>query len=241
MPYIWPAFSSKRRIRSIWRSAAISWSLENSGTWLSCMPQSISGRSSWRPSWGPSSAGLVLATAIRVLWAHRGGPPSLSRNRRIAEAPGLLRNGMGKAAQRIAGKIILGIARGSSRLRWVGRRRPPRTVHQGEIARRNVIEQGAGLFVEHVGIELAGAQQRHPALPLRPVELELVELGRQSRDLAVDVLFGLDPAIAAIGVDAEIADQERGQNVEAERGEERTQTLTGDHSTKMAAADLKLH
>src|SRR4029077_16086927 len=184
----------------------------------------------------PSSAGLVLATAILVLWAPRGLHP-IAEIARLRKRPGC-RTGSALPAKALPGKIILGIAASSSRPGGVGRLMSPGE-HQSEVVWRHVIEQRAGLLVEHVGIELAGPQQRHAALPLGALALEVVEIGGQRDDLLVEVFLGLEPVIAAIGVDAEIADQERGHDIEAERGQDGTQAFTRDHPHTMSARGLK--
>ena len=63
--------------------------------------------------------------------------------------------------------------------------------------------------------------------------LEAVELLAQLGELLVEVLLGPQPMIAGVGVDAEIADDQRAADIEAERGEERSQLSPGDHAGKM--------
>ncbi len=65
---------------------------------------------------------------------------------------------------------------------------------------------------------------------MRPRLLQVGELGGQFRDLRVQALFGLEPMIARVSVHREIADEQNRAQVEAERGENRAQSLAGDHA-----------
>jgi hypothetical protein len=112
---------------------------------------------------------------------------------------------------------------------------------QRQVVGADIVEQRAGAFVEHVGIDIFGLEQVDAALPLRALDLQMVQLRRQRRHLAVDILLGLEPVIAAIGVDAEIADQERRRDLEAERIENGTQTPAGNHAASLRRHALRAH
>jgi hypothetical protein len=99
-----------------------------------------------------------------------------------------------------------------------------------------IIEQSPGAFIEHVGIELVRFQQRDPPLPLSALELEAIEFARKRHHLLVNVLLGLEAAVAAVGIDAEIADQKPRHDVKAERGKDRAETLAGYHPANMRNA-----
>src|SRR4029078_10483125 len=105
-------------------------------------------------------------------------------------------------------------------MRWLGE-------HHGQVMGMDVVEQRAGALVEHVGINPARFEQRDAALPLGALDLELREFGGEFRHLLVDVLLGLEPTIAAEGVDAEIADEQGRYHIEAERGENRAWDFSG--------------
>src|ERR1700755_3568764 len=77
-----------------------------------------------------------------------------------------------------------------------------------QLAGVGIIEQSTGLLVEHVGIDILRLQKRDSALPLGVLMLEAMKIGRKRRCLPVDVFLGFEPAVAAIGVGAEIADQQ---------------------------------
>ena len=84
-------------------------------------------------------------------------------------------------------------------------------------------------------------KQRDAARPLRVFELEPRQIGIERRHLPVDIFLGLEPAVAAIGVDAEIADQKRRQHVKRERVEDRAEPFAGDHAATMRGGRLKRH
>ena len=90
-----------------------------------------------------------------------------------------------------------------------------------DIARIGIVEKLPGAFVEHVGVEAVGLQESDAALPARAFGLGGVEFALEVGDPLVEVLLGQDAAIAGVGVDAEIADEQRGQGIEAEGSQER--------------------
>src|SRR5215471_12271827 len=107
--------------------------------------------------------------------------------------------------------------------------------HHHDVARIRVIEEGARPLINHVGIKTVGFEQRHAPLPLIVFGFGLVKLSRQFRDLAIEVFLRLEAAIAGIGVDAEIADQQRRHYVETERRQKRSELWACDHDAMMDA------
>ena len=65
---------------------------------------------------------------------------------------------------------------------------------------------------------------------VRVLGLERGKLAGQLGDLLVEVLLRLEPVVAGIGVDAEIADHQRRDRVERERGENGAEPLARDHA-----------
>ena len=61
----------------------------------------------------------------------------------------------------------------------------------------------------------------------------LAALDRELSDLGVKVGARAQPVLAGIGVDVEIADEQRRADVEAERGQERAKPLARDHGARM--------
>ena len=78
---------------------------------------------------------------------------------------------------------------------WRSRMMGLRIVHQRQIVGVDIIEQRAGAFVEHVGIDIVGLKQRNAPVPLRMFDLETVEFGGERRRLPVDDFLGLEPAL----------------------------------------------
>ncbi len=112
-----------------------------------------------------------------------------------------------------------------------------RVKHQRQIVRVGVVEKRPGAFIQHIGIEIIGLQQRNTPFPLRLFGLEAIELSGERRHLPFDVLFGFKAAIAIIRIHAEITDQQCGQCVECERVENSTQALTCDHAAPCELVD----
>src|SRR5262249_52640762 len=78
---------------------------------------------------------------------------------------------------------------------------------EGEVAGIRIVQERAGALVEDVGVEAFGPEQRYAPLPIGALGLQRRKLGREPGDLLVEVVLGLEPVIAGIGVDAKIADQ----------------------------------
>ncbi len=55
------------------------------------------------------------------------------------------------------------------------------------------------------------------------------------RNLLVEILLRAQPAIAGIGIDAEIADHQRGDGVKRERVEDGAEPLPGHHGATLPA------
>src|ERR1700733_5227874 len=140
MPYNWPAFSSKRRINSICRSAWSSCSLLNS----EIAAVEAGATAGWRSL---CSTILVCATAIQRPLRYRGST-SHSRNRLMAEVGG---RRMVPAAKRLVEKVIskarARFSRPSAaRMRGVDQR-------QCQVVGVGVIEQLASALIEHIGVD----------------------------------------------------------------------------------------
>src|SRR5207248_870327 len=86
--------------------------------------------------------------------------------------------------------------------------------HQHEVVRMRIIEHGSCTLVEQVGIDPVRSQQRHAMLPGRPLELEASEFLRKLVHLLGEILLGLETMGPGIGIDAEIADEQRGCDIE---------------------------
>ena len=108
-----------------------------------------------------------------------------------------------------------------------------------DIARIGIVEKLPGAFVEHVGVEAVGLQESDAALPSRAFGLGGVEFALEVGDPLVEVLLGQDAAIAGVGVGAKIADEQRGQGIEAECSQERANPWANDHGAISAASTVK--
>src|SRR4051794_28307162 len=69
--------------------------------------------------------------------------------------------------------------------------------------------------------------------------LRCVEFALEVGDPLVEVLLGQDAAIPGVGVDAEIADEQRGQGIEAECSQERANPRANDHGAISAAGTVE--
>jgi hypothetical protein len=102
-------------------------------------------------------------------------------------------------------------------------------VQQRHFMRIEVIEQGARTLIEHIGIEPVGAQESDASLPLPALGLQTRNLGGELRRLLIEILLGLQPAIAGIGIDAEIGDRARNEGVKAQSRKHGTKASARDH------------
>src|ERR1700683_1720136 len=216
MPYICPAFSSNRRIRSIWRSDRSSSSLVNSKTGL-CARSAMG----WR-SCTSSSAGFVLATAIVFLETSRAAHPitEIAPWRKSART-GLLTE---PPAKSLSQNLISGRSLASSRPRCRGLRRGAVDLEDQLVGGR-ILEKFTGPLVQHVGINRGGFKQFDTAFPCLAFGLQAVEFRGERRDLLVNVLLGSNPMVAVVGIHPEIADQQRCRDIETKRGKDRTKTF----------------
>ena len=80
---------------------------------------------------------------------------------------------------------------------------------EGQFTGIGIVEQHPGSLVEHVRIDAVSPQERNAALPGAPFGFEAGEFAAQLRNLLVEILLRPQPAIAGIGIDAEIADYQR--------------------------------
>jgi len=92
--------------------------------------------------------------------------------------------------------------------------------HKREVAGIGVVEQQACPLVEQVGVDIVRLQQRDSSLPNRTRGFDAVELEGQLRDILVEIPLGDQAMLARIGIDPEIADEQRRDRVERERVEE---------------------
>src|SRR5438445_13627337 len=99
----------------------------------------------------------------------------------------------------------------------------------------HIAEHCPRTLVEQVRIEAIRPQQGDAMLPLRALGLDAGKLGRELADLLDDILLRPQAVSSDIGIDAEIADQQRRADVETERTENVTQPRAGDHGRSMRA------
>src|SRR6478752_3638641 len=162
-------------------------------------------------------SGLVLATAI--LSSPGASCEPISRYWACAEA---------RARERATGpKVLPGFT--ILPRRYAQRGEAPRLFLQREreIARMQVVEHGASALIEHVGIEIVGTQERDLALQVEPLGARTLDLAREARLLLREVLLRLQPMRARVGRKAEVADDERRDGIEAERGQDGAQARAG--------------
>ena len=102
----------------------------------------------------------------------------------------------------------------------------------------HIVEHGAGALVEHVRIEAARAQQRDAPFPLGPLGLQPRNLFRQLLHLQREVLLRAQTVVAAVGVHAEVADQQPRRHIECERGQDGLESRAGDHARQHRSGAL---
>src|SRR3954469_9070087 len=74
-----------------------------------------------------------------------------------------------------------------------------------QVARIGIIELVARALVEHVRVDPIGSQQRETLLALPALPLQPHQFGCQRDDLVIELLPRVQPVLAGIGIDAEIA------------------------------------
>ena len=84
-----------------------------------------------------------------------------------------------------------------------------------------------------------GPQERDAPFPSPPFGSETGKFTAQLRNLLVEILLRPQPAIAGIGIDAEIADHQRRDGIERERIEERAEPFAGNHAATMTPPALR--
>ena len=90
---------------------------------------------------------------------------------------------------------------------------------EGQVARVGIADQGAGTFIQHVGIDAVSAQKCNPTLPMRSFGPEPGKLAFHGGKLLLEVLLSPQPMVAGEGIGGEIADEQRGKNIETEDGQ----------------------
>ena len=95
------------------------------------------------------------------------------------------------------------------------RRRLPCADDDDKIATVDIVQQRTRPFVKEIGIKPLRPEEFDPALPPFPLGLSRGKLGSEFGDPLIEVLAGLEPAVARVGVNAEIADHDRGYEVQA--------------------------
>src|SRR5258708_4010846 len=107
--------------------------------------------------------------------------------------------------------------------------------HDGDLMRVQIVEKLSRALVKHVRIDAVSLEERHSPLPPRPLRLDALDLARQVGDLLVKLLARIDAIFPGKGVDAEITDEQRRHDVEAERRQKRTNPRTNNHRPFCAA------
>src|SRR5215472_12186152 len=102
-------------------------------------------------------------------------------------------------------------------------------IHPDQIVRVGIVKLKPRTLVQHVGIDPVRTQQRHPLLALGALFLQARKLRGERDDLLVEFLPRVEPVLAGIGVDAEIADHRRRHRIEGKAGQDRFESGTGDH------------
>src|SRR5260370_1284172 len=96
----------------------------------------------------------------------------------------------------------------------------------------------ARALVEHIRVDPVGAQQRDALLALGTLPLQPRQFRCQRDDLLVELLPRIQPILAGIGIDAEIADHRRRHRVEGKPGEQGFESRARDHDRQHAMARL---
>ena len=111
-------------------------------------------------------------------------------------------------------------------------------IDPNQIVRIGVVELIACALVEHVRVDPVGSQQRDTLLALGALPLQPRQFRRQRDDFLIELLPRIQPILAGIGVDAEIADDRRRHRIEGEPGQQGFESVAGDHGPEDATARL---
>src|SRR5579871_4820700 len=95
--------------------------------------------------------------------------------------------------------------------------------------RVHIVEKQPGPLVEHVGIDAVRPEQRDAPFPMFALRLDTPQLALEFVDLLVESLASVDAIFPRIGVDAEIANEQRRQDVKAERRQKSTNSRANNH------------
>src|SRR5262249_32795064 len=98
-----------------------------------------------------------------------------------------------------------------------------------DLVRVEVVENLSRTLVQHVRIDAVGLEKRDPSFPPRPLRLDPLDLACQVGDLLVEFLARVDAIFSRVGVDAEIAYEQRRHGIKAERRQKRTYPRTNNH------------
>src|SRR5262249_32277960 len=99
----------------------------------------------------------------------------------------------------------------------------------GDLMRVQIVEKLSRPLVKHVRIDAVGLEERNAPLPPRTLRLDALDFAREVSDLLVKLLARINAIFPGIGVDAEITDEQRRHDIEAERREKRTNARTNNH------------
>src|SRR5882762_5867874 len=111
--------------------------------------------------------------------------------------------------------------------------------HDGDLMRVQIVEKLSRALVKHVRIDAVGLDERNAPLPPLPLRLDALDLTRQVGDLLVKLLARVDAIFPRVGVDAEITDEQRRHDIEAERRKKRTNPRTNNHRAFVLPMRLK--
>ncbi len=91
-------------------------------------------------------------------------------------------------------------------------------------------EHQTRLLLEQVPVDLVGAYERDPMLPVGALLLQASERRLDAHALRLEFALGLEPALARLRVMDEIADRERRRAVEREGNQDGAETFLDDHA-----------
>ena len=102
-----------------------------------------------------------------------------------------------------------------------------------QVARIDIANEGSGTLIQHIRVDLVGPQQGHPALPERTFGLHLAKFFLHRGHLLVEVDLSAQAMVAGKGIDAEIADEGCGKDLQPERGQNGAAAAMRNHRRKM--------